>query len=114
MIRDGEARYGRHYKHAWSATIYLTRCVETVDNDRSEVFGRLISLIKKHQMLAFLSALRLHHVQAMMNLRQVLEGGAAAAYSIANPNVEDFVDIAEFGIMDPSKELTNGSTRTMR
>ena len=58
-------------------------------------------------MLAFLSALRLHHVQAMMNLRQVLEAGAAAAYCIANPKVEDFVDIDEFGIMDPSKELTN-------
>ena len=61
--------------------------------------------MKKQQFLAFLSALRLHNVQAMMNLRQVLEAGAAAAYAIANPNVEDFVDIDEFGIMDPSTKL---------
>jgi hypothetical protein len=106
MILDGEARYGRHYKHARNATVYLTLCVESVDGDRSDIFGRLISLLKKHHMLAFLSALRLHHVQAMMNLRQVLEAGAAAAYCIANPKVEDFVDIDEFGIMDPTKELT--------
>lgn len=107
MVRDGRARYGRYYKHARGATMYLTLCVEAVDNDRSETFGRLLSLIKKHHMLAFLSALRLHHVQAMMNLRHVLEAGAAAAYCIANPKVEDFVDIDEFGIMDPSKELTS-------
>ena len=87
--------------------MYLTLCVEGIDADRSDIFGRLISLIKKHQLLAFLSALRLHHVQAMMNLRQVFEAGAAAAYCIANPKVEDFVDIDEFGIMDPAKELTS-------
>ena len=58
-------------------------------------------------MLGFLSALRLHHVQTMMNLRQVLEAGSAAAYAIANPKIEDFVDTDDFGIMDPSKELTS-------
>jgi hypothetical protein len=104
MIRDGEARYGRHYKHAKAATLYLTVFLERIDEDRSDIFGRLLSLMKKHHMLAFLSALRLHHVQAMMNLRQVFEAGAAAAYCIAHPKVEDFVDIDEFRIMDPSKK----------
>jgi hypothetical protein len=106
MICDGEARYGQHYKHARAAAIYLTLCVDSVEMDRSDTFGRLFSPTKKHHTLAFLSALRLHHVQAMMNLRHVLEAGAAAAYAIANPKVEDFVDIDAFGIMDPSKELT--------
>jgi hypothetical protein len=75
--------------------------------DRSDTFGRLFSSMKKHHALAFLSALRLQHVQAMMNMRHVLEAGAAAAYAIANPKVEDFVDIDPFGIMNPSKELTS-------
>ena len=105
MVLDGEARYGRLYKHARAATIYLTLCVVDVVQDRSDTFGRFFSLIKKHTMLAFLSSLRLHNVQAMMNLRQVLEAGAAAAYAIANPKVEDFIDIDEFGIMDPSQDL---------
>ena len=77
-----------------------------MDEDRSDTFGRLFSLMKKQHMLAFLSALRLHKVQAMLNLRQVLEAGAAAAYAIANPDVRDFVDIDPFNIMDPSRKLT--------
>ena len=104
MIRDGGNRYGQYYRHARAATVYLSLFVEAVDQDRSDIFGRLLSLMKKHHMLAFLSALRLHHVQAMMNLRQVLEAGAAAAYCIANPKVEDFVDIDPFGLTDPSKK----------
>jgi hypothetical protein len=105
MVLDGEARYGRLYKHARAATFYLTLCVVSFERDHSATFGRLYALMKKQHMLAFLSALRLHNVQAMMNLRQVLEAGAAAAYAIANPKVEDFVDIDEFGIMDPSQDL---------
>ena len=46
----------------------------------------------------------------MINLRHVLEAGAAAAYAIANPNIEGFVDVDEFGIMDPSKDLTVSGT----
>jgi hypothetical protein len=105
MFFDGEARYGRHFKHARAATVYLSLCVVRVDHDRSDTFGRLFSLMKKQHMLAFLSALRLHKVQAMLNLRQVLEAGAGAAYAIANPNVQGFADIDAFGIMDPSKKL---------
>ena len=106
MFFDGEARYGRHFKHAWAATTNLSSCVASVDEDRSDTFGRFFSLMKKHHTLAFLSALRLHKVQAMANLRQVLEAGAGAAYAIANPDVRDFVDIDAFNIMDPSQKLT--------
>jgi hypothetical protein len=42
-------------------------------------------------MLALLSTLRLHKVQSMMNLRQTLEAGAAAAFAIANPEREHFM-----------------------
>lgn len=107
MILDGSTRFGRHFEHARAATMYLSLCIVSVETDRSDTFGRLYSLMKKQHMLAFLSALRLHKVQAMLNLRQVLEAGAAAAYAIANPDVHDFVDIDQFGIMDPSQDLTN-------
>ncbi len=105
MFLDGESRYGRHFQHAHDATMYLSLCVATMEHDRSDTFGRLFSLTKKHHTLAFLSALRLHKVQAMLNLRQVLEAGAGAAYAIANPDVRGFADIDAFGIMDPSKKL---------
>src|SRR6516164_11309174 len=44
----------------------------------SMMFARFFSLLKKHHMLALLSALRLHKVQTMINLRQVLEAGINA------------------------------------
>jgi len=41
----------------------------------------------------------------MMNLRQVLEAGACAAFAIANPDHKHFVDTDEHGILDPSPKL---------
>ena len=111
MFLEGEAKYGQHFKYARAATLYLSLCVVSVEHDRSDTFGRLFSLMKKQHTLAFLSALRLHHVQAMLNLRQVLEAGAGAAYAIANPDVRGFVDIDAFGIMDPSDKLVKKRNR---
>ena len=111
MFLDGGPRYGRHFKHAKDATIYLNVCVVRVAADRSDTFGRFFSLMKKQHTLAFLSALRLHKVQAMLNLRQVLEAGAGAAYAIANPDVRGFADIDPFGIMGPSKKLATNRYR---
>jgi hypothetical protein len=106
MFLDAEAKYGRHFKYARAATLYLSLCVVRVKHDRSDTFGRLFSLMKKHHTLAFLSTLRLHQVQAMLNLRQVLEAGAGAAYAIANPDLRGFADTDAFGIMDTSKKLS--------
>ena len=44
-------------------------------------------------------------MQSMLNLRQVLEAGAAAAFAIANPEMHRFVDIDPSGFLDPSKDL---------
>jgi hypothetical protein len=88
-----------------AATMYLSLCINSIEFDRVDMFGRLFSLMKKHHTLAFFSALRLHKVQAMMNLRQVLEAGASAAYAIANPSTHHFVDTDPFGILDPSQKL---------
>jgi hypothetical protein len=106
MLLDAPARYGAHYKHARTVTMYLSLCVESIEHDRADMFGRLFSLLKKHHTLALFSALRLHKAQAMMNLRQVLEAGAAAAFAIANPEPHHFVNTDAFGILDPSQKLT--------
>jgi hypothetical protein len=65
-----------------------------------------LTQVKKHAMLALFSTVRLHRVQALMNLRQVLEAGASAAFAIANPEHVHFVDTDERGILNPTKELT--------
>jgi hypothetical protein len=56
-------------------------------------------------MLAIMSAVRLHKVQAMMNLRQVLEAGAAAAYAIANPDDDNFFKVDQSNIIRTPKNV---------
>lgn len=107
MLLDASERYGQHYNHARNTAIYLTLCIKSIERDRVDMFGRLFSLMKKHHTLSFFSALRLHKVQAMMDLRQVLEAGAAAAFAITHPETHHFANVDAFGIMDPSQKLTS-------
>jgi hypothetical protein len=100
-----DQRYGKYYLHARECAIFLSRCITSVDPDRM-MFARFFSLMKKEVMLALLSTLRLHKVQALMNLRQVLEAGAAAAFAIANPEPEHFAKTDANGFIDASQDLT--------
>ena len=96
--------------------LFFVAVHSAVDHDRM-MFARFFTLMKKHHMLALLSILRLHKVQAMMNLRQVLEAGAAAAFAVANREQHHFAETDEQGLLDPSQELTkkrtNGCTNTI-
>jgi hypothetical protein len=105
MLLASRERYGSYFGHARECSIFLSRSVTAVDHDRM-MFSRFFSLMKKHHMLALLSILRLHKVQAMMNLRQVLEAGAAAAFAIANPELHHFADTDKQGLLDPAQALT--------
>jgi len=62
--------------------------------------------VEKHHLLAVFSTVRLHKVQALMNLRQVLEAGASAAFAIARPDVAHFAHTTPEGTFDASKKLT--------
>ena len=46
MILDAPERYGQHYKHAHATTMYLTLCIESVEIDSADMFGRLFWLMK--------------------------------------------------------------------
>lgn len=105
MLVAARERYGNYYTHARGVSVFLSLCVSAVDPDRM-MFGRFHAQMKKHHILALFSTLRLHKVQAMMNLRQVLESGASAAFAIANPEQHHFVDADQSGILDPSQDLT--------
>jgi len=84
MLLSAKERFGNHYVNARASSVFLSRCIVAVEHDRMN-FGRFLALAKKHHMLAIMSAVRLHKVQAMMNLRQVLEAGAAAALRLQIP-----------------------------
>lgn len=106
MVLSAEQCYGALYSHARTCSIFLSVCIQEIVPDRVDTFGRLFAHLKKHLLLALLSTVRLHRVQAKMNLRQVLEAGAAAAFAIAKPGREHFAKLDSNGLLNPSKDLT--------
>ncbi len=106
MFLDGAQRYGAYFTNAFEFNRLLQDFIKSVDPDRF-IFAMFLGQIRKHHLLAIFSAVRLHHVQAMLDLRQVLEAGSCAAYAIANPDQAGFADITNDGLIDASQDLTN-------
>lgn len=103
MVLNGAQRYGDFFIVSSEFDNLLQHFVKSVDPDRY-IFTMFLSQIRKHHLLALFSSLRLHHIQAMMNLRQVLEAGTLAAYAIANTDEKDFADIDENGMIEFSNK----------
>ena len=99
-----EKKYGDYFVNCFKFNGLLQNFTVSVDASR-HVFAAFLSQVRKHLTLALFSAVRLHHTQAMMNLRQVLEAGAFAAYAIANPDKENFVEKREDGYLDAPQGL---------
>lgn len=72
LVLEAHERYPAFYPHAEEAVHFLSTFVRSIKADR-HIFGSFLSHLKKHAMLALFSTVRLHRVQAMMDLRQVLE-----------------------------------------
>lgn len=107
MVLKGAERYGEYFINAADFNQLLQEFLKPVDPmvpDRF-IFAMFLSQVRTQHTLALFSAVRLHHIQATMNLRQVLEAGACAAYAIANIDIQDFADIDDDGFIDPSKRL---------
>jgi hypothetical protein len=100
MVLTARRRYGQYYYTALQCSILFSRLVKEITPDRW-IFVNFLSLAKKHHTLALFSVVRLHKVQAMLNLRQTLGAGACAAFAIANPDHGHFVVADEQGILDP-------------
>jgi hypothetical protein len=105
MVLAAPERFGEHYLVAQDCALFATQFLKSLDPDRW-VFAKFQALAKKHLTLALFSTVRLHKVQAMMDLRQAMEAGASAAYAIANPDHKDFVTADQHGILNPSQKLT--------
>jgi hypothetical protein len=104
MVLTAPERFGEHYLVAQDCVLFATQFLKSLDPDRW-VFAKFQALAKKHLALALFSTVRLHKVQAMMDLRQAMEAGACAAYAIANPDHNDFVTADQHGVLDPSQKL---------
>jgi len=106
MVRTAAERFGNFFLNAWECSLLLSKCVVSVDHSRLN-FARYHAVLKKHHTLAVLSLVRLHKVQAMMDLRQALEAGSAAAFAIAKPEDEHFFKVDQHGIITSPQSLTD-------
>jgi hypothetical protein len=104
MVLRAEERFGSFYVNAFRFSELLAQSIRTVDPSRM-IFVAFLSHLRKHHTLALFSTVRLHGIQAKMDLRQTLEAGAFAAYAIANIERADFADIDEDGILNPTQDL---------
>jgi hypothetical protein len=105
MVSTAPQRYSAYYTIALDLSVFLSSAVKSIDRDH-ETFSRFMSQVAKHHLLALFSTVRLHQIQAMMNLRQALEYGACAAFAIANPDPAHFARTTPEGTLDASKKLT--------
>ena len=106
LAANAAARYGMYYLHARNVTTFLSKCLASIDPGY-DFFAGFYAHAKKHHLLALLSAVRLHHVQSQMNVRQVIEGGVWATYALAHTEVSSLVRIDKRGILRPNTELSN-------
>jgi hypothetical protein len=84
MVLSAPERFGHFYDNAMGTNYLLQHGVAGVPHHRS-LFARWGSQLKKYHLLALWSFVRLHQIQGLMNLRQVLEAAVDAAFAIAPP-----------------------------
>lgn len=102
MLLDAPRAYGKAYQNTMGFIALLQDSPKTVEM-KYFIFAAFLGQIRKHTTLAFFSTLRRHHVQAMMDLRQVLEASVLAAYSIEFPEVESTAHLSSDGTLKAKK-----------
>jgi hypothetical protein len=99
---DAERRYGNAFVNAYNTTTLLSNLMRwpIVDCD---LFIRFYSQMKKYHTLSVVSTVRLHRVQAKMDLRYFLESAANAAFSLAHTDTQNYFDLQNNRIGDAQK-----------
>lgn len=105
MILHGAERYGEYFINASEFNNLLNNFIKSIDDPGKFIFVAFLSQVRKHHTLAHFSSVRLHHIQAGLNLRQVFEAGAWAAYAMAHEDKNKFCETDVNGILDVPKKL---------
>lgn len=104
LILTGD-KYGEHFQNCLNFILLIQNFIKEAKPE-AWVFAIFLSQIRKHIVLSFFSTLRLHHIQAMLVLRQVFEAGSKAAYAIAFPDEKKFVQTDFQGVAYEPKTIT--------
>jgi hypothetical protein len=110
MVLSAPERFGHFYDNAMGTNYLLQHGVAGVPHHRG-LFARWASQLKKYHLLALWSFVRLHQIQGLMNLRQVLEAAVDAAFAVAHPdNIEDYAREDKRGALVTAKSLKTRGT----
>lgn len=93
MALTGAQRYGKYFINAAEFNALLNNFIKSIDDPFKYIFVAFLSQVRLNATLALFSSVRLHHVQAGLNLRQLLESGAWAAYAMGNAEKEKFCEV---------------------
>lgn len=105
LVLEGTELFGDFFDHAAEWSLFLHDFIDKVDDLNKFMSLMFVGQIRKHHKLALFSFIRRHHVQGGMNMRQVLEAGAWAAYGMAFSEPEKFSRIDEDGKASCPKKL---------
>ncbi len=108
FIQEAVLENEEFFTHAKFAVDFAHSFIKKVDPN-SFYFLVFLSCFQKHIILAFLSALRLHHIQTNFDLRFASETSAWAAFAIGNndpdKDKEKFALTSEDGILNLNEDL---------
>src|ERR1035437_2421810 len=90
-VINAERRYGNFYVNAYNTTLLLSNIMMWPVTD-CEIFIRFLSQLKKYHSLSLISTVRLHRIQAKMDLRYFLESTVNAAYALVHQDTKIYFD----------------------
>jgi len=108
LVQNAKTMNEPFYLHAQYGVDFVHSFLKKVDPN-SFYFLLFLSSLQKHIVLAFLSAVRFHHIQTNFDLRFASESSAWAAFAIGNndpeKDKEKFAIKDESGILNPNDDL---------
>ncbi|MCG4261189.1 hypothetical protein K6W36_11490 [Acetobacter senegalensis] len=90
-LLDAEKKYGNAFINAYNTTILVSNLMMGPVAD-CDLFIRFYSQMTKYHLLSVISTVRMHRIQAKIDLRYFLESTANAAFSLAHSDTENYFD----------------------
>ncbi|NHN92439.1 hypothetical protein [Acetobacter sicerae] len=104
-VLDAEKNYGNAFTNAYNTTIFVSNLMIWPITS-CDLFIRFYSQMKKYHTLSVVSTVRMHRIQAKMDLRYFLESTANAAFSLAHADTQNYIDY-ESGIISDAKKASH-------
>ncbi|MGC5749879.1 hypothetical protein J4P41_14845 [Gluconobacter sp. NFX36] len=101
-ILSAEEDYGNSFINCYNSTIALSDLVY-VPTKSLHLFFTFYSQLKKYHSLAMFSAVRLHSVQSMQNLRYFLESLSNSLYILSSNDYDNYFDFEKRKVVDSKK-----------